>query len=107
MVTRRVRVLPQGDRDIDGHIAFIARERPDAALRFLDAVATISDRIAGIPGMGVMRNYRNARLRGLRMIPVSGFENFLVFHIVTTKTVDIVRVVHAARNIANINSEQE
>ncbi len=57
--------------------------------------------------MGSMRNYRNTRLRGLRMIPVSGFENFLVFYLVTTKTVDIVRVLHAARNIADIFSEQE
>ncbi|MBI5117902.1 type II toxin-antitoxin system RelE/ParE family toxin [Candidatus Poribacteria bacterium] len=103
-MTRRVRVLPSADRDIDEHIAFIARERPDAALRFMDAVTTIFDHISGMSGMGSMRNYRNTRLRGLRIIPVSGFENFLVFYLVTTKTVDIVRVLHAARNFDNIFS---
>ncbi len=60
-----------------------------------------------MPGMGSVRDYMNARLRGLRMIPVSGFENFLAFYLITTKTVDIVRVLHAGRNIANIFSEQE
>jgi plasmid stabilization system protein ParE len=106
-VTRRVRVFPAADRDIDAHIAFISRERPEAALRFLDAVATTFDHIARMPGMGSARNYRNPRLAGLRMIPVSGFETFLIFYIFTTRTVDIVRVLHTARNIGKIFAEQE
>jgi plasmid stabilization system protein ParE len=106
-VTRRVRVFPAADRDIDGHIAFLSRERPDAALRFLDAVAATFDHIARMPGIGSTRNYRNPRLAGLRMIPVSGFDNFLVFYLYTTRTVDIVRVLHAARNIGQIFADQE
>jgi len=106
-VTRRVRVSPAADRDIDGHIAFIAREHTEAALRFIDAVATTFDHIARAPGMGSTRNYRNPRLAGLRMVPVSGFENFLVFYLVTPRTMDIVRVLHAARNIGKIFAGQE
>ena len=41
------------------------------------------------------------------MIPVSGFGNFLVFYLATTRTIDIVRVLHAARNIGMIFDEQE
>jgi len=106
-VTRRVRVSPAADQDIDGNIAFIAKEQPEAALRFIDAVTTIFDHIARTPGMGSTRNYRNPRLAGMRMIPVFGFENFLVFYLATTRTIDIVRVLHAARNIEKIFAGQE
>lgn len=106
-MTRRVRVFPDADRDIDGHIAFIARERPEAAIRFIDAVATTFDHIASMPGMGRAREYRNPRLVELRMVPASGVENFLVFYLVMTRTVDIVRVLHAARNIGRIFAEEE
>ncbi len=101
-MTRRVRVSPEADRDIDGHFAYIARGRPEDAIRFLDAVATTFGRLVSMPGMGSTRKYRNPRLAGLRMIPVPGFDNFLVFYLVTTKTVDIVRVLHAARDIGKI-----
>lgn len=104
---RRVRVSPASDLDIDGHITFIAREQPEAALRFIDALATTFDHIARTPGMGSTRNYRNPRLAGMRMIPVSGFENFLVFYLTAPRTIDIVRVLHAARNIGNIFAGQE
>lgn len=101
-MTRRVRVSPSSDRDIDGHIAFIAGEQPEASLRFIDAVATTFDHIARTPGMGSTRNYRNPRLAGMRMIPVSGFEKFLVFYLPTPRTIDIVRVLHAARNVGRV-----
>lgn len=106
-MTLKVRVSPASDRDIDGHIVFIARERPEAAHRFIDALATTFDHIARMPGMGSRRDYRNPRLDGMRMIPVSGFGNFLVFYLATTRTIDIVRVLHAARNIGIIFDENE
>jgi plasmid stabilization system protein ParE len=56
--------------------------------------------------MGSTRNYRNPRLAGMRMIPVSGFENFLVFYHAAPRTIDIVRVLHAARNIGKIFAGQ-
>lgn len=101
-MTRRVRVSPAADRDIDGHVAFIAKEQPEAALRFIDAVATTFEHIARTPGMGSTRNYRSPRLAGLRMIPVSGFGNFLVFYLAAPRAIDIVRVLHAARDISKI-----
>src|SRR5659263_32778 len=52
-VTLKVRVSPASDRDIDGHIVFIARERPEAAHRFIDALAMTFDHIARMPGMGL------------------------------------------------------
>jgi plasmid stabilization system protein ParE len=38
------------------------------------------------------------------MIPVPGFDNFLVFYQVTPRTVDVVRVLHGARDIRKVLS---
>ena len=106
-MTRKVRISPAADRDIDGHIALIVREQPEAAIRFIDALATTFDHIVHMPGMGNTRNYRNPRLAGLRMIPVSGFRNFLVFYHAASHTIDVVRVLHAARNVGKIFAGQD
>lgn len=98
----KARILPAADRDIDEQIAYISRENPDAAGRYVEAVAAILEHIARTPGMGAARDYRNPRLAGLRMIPVPGFDSFLVFYLVTSRTVDIVRVLHGARDVRTI-----
>lgn len=103
-MTRKVRILPAADRDIDEQIAYISRENMDAAGRYVEAVTAILEHIVRMPGMGATRDYRNSRLAGLRMIPVPGFDNLLVFYLVTSRTVDIVRVLHGARDIRKIIS---
>jgi len=103
-VTRRIRILPAADRDIDEQIAYISQENLGAAGRYVEAVSASLDHIARMPGMGTTREYRSPRLTGLRMIPIHGFGNFLVFHLVTPRTVDIVRVLHGARDIRKIFS---
>ena len=98
-MTRKIRILPATDRDIDEQIACISRENRDAAGRYVEAVSAIIEHIGRMPGMGATRGYKNPRLAGLRMIPVPGFDNFLVFCLVTPRTVDIVRVLHGARDL--------
>lgn len=103
-MTRKIRILPAADRDIDEQIAYISPENRDAAGRYVEAVSAILEHIVRMPGMGATRDYRNPRLAGLRMIPVPGFDNFLVFYLVTPGTIDIVRVLHGARDIRKILS---
>jgi len=104
-VTRKIRILPAADRDIDEQIAFISRENLDAAGRYVEALSAILEHIARMPGMGATREYRNPRLDGLRMIPVPGFDNILAFYLVTQRTVDIVRALHGARDIRKVFSK--
>lgn len=104
-MTRKIRILPAADRDIDEQIACISRENLDAAGRYIEAVAAILEHVVRMPGMGSTRDYNNPRLAGLRMIPVPGFDGFLVFYLVMPRTVDIVRVLHGARNLRKIFSK--
>lgn len=98
----RVFLSPAADRDIDGHLVFMAKDNPEAAMRFLDVVADACVKIAQTPGMGALRKFRNPRLEGIRMFPLPGFEKYLVFYRATSRKIEIVRVLHAARDIAGI-----
>jgi toxin ParE1/3/4 len=52
--------------------------------------------------MGVRREYRRPDLQGMRMWPVLGFRNYLIFYQATEDQLEIIRVLHSARNIATI-----
>ena len=95
----RVVVYPQADRDIDECFGFIAKDRLSAAERFFDAVHALFDRLSEFPGMGSSARFRQQRLRDLRMLPIPRFSSYLVFYRVASEQVEIVRVLHAARDI--------
>lgn len=100
-MTRIVR-RPQARRDIVATASYIAEHSPDASRRFLGAVESTISAIAAMPGMGVSRRYSDPRLEGLRMIAVTGFEKTLIFYRPSETGIEVVRVLHAARDIQAI-----
>lgn len=67
--------------------------------RFLAAAEMAFERLAETPGLGGFRKFDNRRLAGLRSWRIGGFENWLVFYRVTDEAVEIVRVLHGARDL--------
>lgn len=57
-------------------------------------------RLAGTPEIGRLREFRNPRLVGLRSWPVPGFEKHLILYRAEEGFVEIVRVLHSARDLA-------
>jgi len=51
------------------------------------------------PGVGSLRFAHLPMLDGLRVSSVSGFENHLIFYIDRQAYIDIVRVLHSARDL--------
>jgi len=94
-----VRVRPLADREVDAHADYIARDDLSAAARFLDAVQAAYDRIGESPGIGSTRYAHLPLLESLRMWAVPDFENYLVFYLERPGYVDVLRVLHAARDI--------
>ncbi|HEY6393362.1 MAG TPA: hypothetical protein VIX89_18915 [Bryobacteraceae bacterium] len=47
------------------------------------------------------------KLAGLRRVPVKGFEKYLLFYIPRIGGIDIVRVLHSARDIQGIFGSEE
>lgn len=90
------------DEDLPDIYAFIARDDPAAAERVLDAVEQTFDQLARHPDSGVPFPTRNPKLQALRMFPVTGFHDYLVFYRVEPETIRIIYVTHGARHLVRL-----
>ena len=52
-----------------------------------------------MPGLGERRQTANPRLEGLRVWRIQGFEKHLIFYRPVDDGIEIVRVLHGARDI--------
>jgi toxin ParE1/3/4 len=101
-ITRR----PQAEADLtDQFIYYLAAGGAELAERFLTAVEAATQRLLETPGIGVKRSFRHPSLQGLRMHPVRGFERHLVFYHERDDGIEIVRVLHGARDIPSAMDE--
>jgi len=104
---KRVRITPQAERDIDGEVVYLAEEAdPETAIRFFEAAHETFRALLAMPGMGRMRTLNNPRLADIRQWPVSSFEKYLIFYRGVSTGIDIVRVLHGARDIDRVLDEE-
>lgn len=94
-----IRITPRADSDIDACFAWIRKDNPAAALRLLDAIERTCDLLSRMPGIGSPRYAEISLVHGVRMLPVTGFKNYLLFYIEHEDSVDIIRVLHGARDL--------
>ena len=100
---RKVHLSPKADQDIDKQFAYLVEQAGlDVALRLLDATQEAFQALVQMPEMGVRRDFRNPALEGLRMWPIKGFQHYLVFYRPTDKGIDVIRVLHTARDIGSL-----
>lgn len=96
-----VRVRPEADRDVEIAADYYAQEANlDVALRFLHAVEETFSRLGDHPCTGTLVKAFSPRLTSLRFCPVAGFDSYLVFHTASPEEVQVLRVLHAARDLA-------
>ena len=98
-MSARVVIRPAADRDIDEHYSYIAAEREEAADRFLEALADALQRLSDLPGIGRERLTDSLRLAGIREWPLKGFEKHIIFYRFVDDRIDVLRILHAARDI--------
>ena len=55
-----------------------------------------------MPEMGVAREYFDPALAGVRMLRIAGFDNYLIFYRPAENGIEIIRVLHAKRNIDSL-----
>jgi toxin ParE1/3/4 len=97
----RLRVLKHGaaTRDLLEHFDYRSMDSEAVALRFLSAAETSFLDLAKNPMMGMECELRRPRGKGLRRWRVKGFENYLIFYRPFGDRVEIVRVLHGARDL--------
>src|SRR6201984_3510243 len=88
-----VRITPKADSDMDSCFAWIAKDNPAAAVRFLDAVELTCEILSRMPGIGSPRYAEIPLVRGVRMLAIKDFENYLLFYLEHEDCVDVIRVL--------------
>ena len=92
-------ILPSADRDLDLQADYLADEASiKIALRFLAAAHKTFSSLATHPNMG-WRPSLGPAFHSIRAFRVMGFENILVFYRTREGVLEIVRVLHGARDL--------
>jgi toxin ParE1/3/4 len=89
-------VLPQAIEDIESIISYIKVDNLAAAEQWLDKLYRLCGSLSEKPRMGLPIPDINNHVH------VFPFGKYLVFYHIGTHSVDIVRVVHAMRNMDNM-----
>ena len=92
----RVRITPLAELDLEEIWFFIAQDDPVAADRLLDLLENKCNLLADNPQMGPARA---DIAKDLRYHPVG---NYLLLYCVISGGIELVRVVHGARDLANL-----
>jgi toxin ParE1/3/4 len=90
-------------REIKAHGLYLEEHAgPDVTDRFLAAVQQSFGTLARAPRAGVLCGFRKAALRRVRRWPVKDFENWLIFYIPKRNGIEIVHIIHGARDIQGL-----
>lgn len=106
-MTPALRIAPAADVDVDEQFFYLAQRSPDAARRFLLATERTFEELLRTPRAGHPFGSTAPRLSNLRIWRVQGFANHLVFYRESDTVIEIVRVLHAARDAERILSEED
>ena len=87
---------------LEQFVYFGEAESVELAERFFTAVNETCALLAKQPRIGVPYDSGISELLGLRRIPVKGFENYLIFYLPHSGGIEVIRVMHGARDIEDL-----
>jgi toxin ParE1/3/4 len=93
---------PRARRDIVEIAVFIAQDSLDSSDRFLDDIELTFEALARMPRVGALCRFRNPRFAGVRVWRVRGFENYLIFYRPRQDGIEVLRVIHGARDLTSL-----
>jgi toxin ParE1/3/4 len=74
----------------------------ESATRFLRAAEETFLDLAAMPGMGVATSFDDSEDHDLRRWRIRSFENFLIFYCPIKDGIEVIRVLHGAREIERL-----
>ncbi|MEC9373647.1 MAG: type II toxin-antitoxin system RelE/ParE family toxin [Planctomycetota bacterium] len=102
----QVRVHARAVRDVESQAVFIAAESADAAERIWDAFGMAIEQVAANPGIGKRWETDDSRIAGVRWWSLPGFDQHLLFYCATDQRLDILRVIHGARDLSTLFADE-
>jgi toxin ParE1/3/4 len=101
-VTPVIIVQPAAQRDLAEIADYFAERSLKLALRFAREAARAFHQLAAMPEMGGLREFANPGLAGIRVWRLRGFKKYLVYYRARPDGIEVLRVLHAARDIGRI-----
>ena len=91
-------ITPQANLDLLEIGDTISIENLGAAKRFRQKVEYTFQMLVAMPELGERCSSAHPKYRNVRIWRVSGFSKYLIFYRIREETLEILRVVHGARN---------
>jgi len=92
-------------REIKAHGIYLEEQAgTEVADRFLAAVQDSFETLATMPRMGAPCGFRRPATRRLRRWAVRGFENWLIFYQPKRNGIEVVHLIHGARDIERLQN---
>ncbi|MFN6526466.1 type II toxin-antitoxin system RelE/ParE family toxin [Nostoc sp. ChiSLP03a] len=100
-----IKKRPQVIRDLIDLATYIAQDNLNVSDRFLTAAEGTFKQLAKTPAIGKPCKFVHPNLAEIRQISIKEFQKYLIFYRITESAIDILRVIHAARDIESIFNE--
>ncbi len=93
--------------DVEDIAYHIAADNPNAAIAFRETLEQTCALLAEMPDIGMLRSFGNPKLENIRLWPLKRFEKYLLIYCAHDEVLDIIRVVHGARDLPALFTEPE
>src|SRR5258708_3671113 len=93
-------------QDLEECARYIRKGSPRFATRFVRSAKATCRTLLRFPKMGSSFDSTNPMLDGLLVFPVKGFASYLLFYRPTQQGIELIRVLHGARDIPTIFAQQ-
>lgn len=104
-MTRIVRRRASRQDLVDAYRYYAREAGLVVADRFLAQAEASFTRLAGMPGIGAPFEHEHPALADVRYFPLSRFKKYLVFYRPIAGGIEVLRVLHGARDIHSILAE--
>jgi toxin ParE1/3/4 len=89
-------------RDLIQQATYIAEDNLEAGERFLVAAEETFQSLGRMPEIGKLCGFSLPQLSGIRQYPIKGFRNYLIFYRAIDSEIEVLRVLHGARDLEEI-----
>jgi toxin ParE1/3/4 len=99
--------LPDFLESIAEQAEYLGQEaNPEVADRFIEAGKDTTIQLVKTPYLGFTREFRNAKLRSVRVWRVKGFEKYLIFYAPKQDSIEFFYLIHSARDYGRLFDDE-
>ena len=105
-MTLKIYILPLAETDLSEIGDYFDERSETLSQRFYERFWDTANTLASSPELGERCQFRNPQTKEMRVWQVSDFSNYLIFYRIQNSTLQILRVIHGARDYAAIFNDE-